>query len=243
MYYMDFSLSTYCLFNEPLKTALDTLSQYATHLELMNEAMHKAEDVKLLQNYPVSYTIHSPFINMNISSPKEEERIHSIQRIEESIDLAAEIEAKYVVVHPGTYNENSSKEKATQLMIESLNTLQTRARDCGITLVLENMGNWTDWGINLLQTPEEIPTGIEFCLDIGHANLCGNLEKFLQKPITHIHLHDNFGKDDTHSAIGLGNIPLKIVLDAIKKNKIAHPVIECQTLNEALSSLKTLKSH
>jgi len=109
MYYMDFSLSTYCLFSEPLITALDTLSQHATHLELMNEAMHQTQDVKLLQNYPVSYTIHSPFMNMNISSPKEEDRIRSIQRIETSINLAAEIEAKYVVVHPGTYSENSSR--------------------------------------------------------------------------------------------------------------------------------------
>jgi len=207
----------------------------------MHDTNHSVADAKLLRDYPLTYTIHSPFIGMNLSSQDEKQRIHTILSIKRSIDLAAKVEAELVVVHPGSYFKEKERNIAIKRMEDSLSIIKNHARECGIPLALENMGNWTDWGINLLQNPEEIPDDLKFCLDIGHSNLCGNLSEFLNKPISHIHIHDNNGKTDEHATIGAGTIDIMSVMDAIRVNKIKHPVIECATLNQALSSLELLQ--
>jgi len=237
---MEFSLSTYCQFQEEISGTLETLAKYTGYVELMHEAKHSVADAKLLRDYPLTYTIHTPFIGMNISSQDEKQRKHAIISIKKSINLAAEVDAELVVVHPGSYNEEKERNTAIKLMNNSLMIIKNHARDCGIPLVLENMGNWTDWGINLLQNPTEIPEDLGFCLDIGHSNLCGNISEFLKKPISHIHIHDNNGKTDEHASIGTGTIDINSVMEAIRINKIKHPVIECATINQALSSMELL---
>jgi len=238
---MEFSLSTYCLFQEEVSESLETLAKHTAYVELMYEARHSVADTQLLREYPLSYSIHSPFMGLNLSSFDEKQRNQTIKSINKSINLAADVEAEVVVIHPGSYFDKNDRTKALERMEKSLSEIKSHASDCGVSLALENMGNWTDWGINLLQNPDEVPNDLGFCLDIGHSNLCGNLDEFLKKPLSHIHIHDNNGKIDEHAAVGTGTININCVMEAVRKNKIKHPVIECATLNQALSSLELLR--
>ena len=57
---------------------------------------------------------------------------------------------------------------------------------------------------------------IGFTLDVGHANLTGNLWGYLRnlgKQISHVHLHDNDGKEDRHWKLGKGDLDLDRLLE------------------------------
>jgi sugar phosphate isomerase/epimerase len=65
---------------------------------------------------------------------------------------------------------------------------------------------------------EEIGEDISLVLDVGHANLNGQTERFLtvfRDKIVHMHVHDNDGKGDQHLGIGFGNIDWKNFVNAL----------------------------
>ena len=65
--------------------------------------------------------------------------------------------------------------------------------------------------------------------DVGHLNIHkgrGFTDKDLKKQtkeiapfVKHIHLTDNFGHSDSHLAPGMGNVPIKAILEELEKNK------------------------
>jgi len=93
-----------------------------------------------------------------------------------------------------------------------------------------------------LRKPDELDllgeTG--FALDVGHANLNHCLPAFLETTFDHMHIHDNNGKKDSHSAIGDGNIDFGEVMTAVRNNH-ATPVLEVATYEGVLRSLEVLE--
>ena len=117
---------------------------------------------------------------------------------------AAEIGAA-VVLHPGYFAWEQEREQATGQFVKSLDELSCAARDLSVAFSFENMG---DMNFFNLRTPEDLALieGHRFTLDVGHANLNHCLPRFLDTTFCHMHLHDNNGKRDTHSAVGEGDI-------------------------------------
>jgi sugar phosphate isomerase/epimerase len=144
-----------------------------------------------------------------------------------------------VVIHPGYFAWEEERERALRQYKQSLKELKHLAGDLGVTFYIENMGNWNYF---FLRTPDElgIIDDIGLALDVGHANLNHCLFGFLDAKISHVHLHDNDGTDDTHSKIGAGNIDFKPVMEAIRRDH-AVPVVEVATLEGTLESLKVLE--
>ncbi|WP_407423561.1 sugar phosphate isomerase/epimerase family protein, partial [Methanobrevibacter sp.] len=57
-------------------------------------------------------------------------------------------------------------------------------------------------------------------LDIGHANHVGySADEMYFDSIKHIHMHDNFGDDDSHLALGEGSIDLKRIINTFESKK------------------------
>ena len=57
---------------------------------------------------------------------------------------------------------------------------------------------------------------------MGHTNILGRnprdfIEKFHER-IRHVHLHDNFGKDDLHLPMGAGIIDWEKIIRALKQH-------------------------
>ena len=88
-----------------------------------------------------------------------------------------------------------------------------------------------------------LPVGI--VMDLGHANLEGQIEPFfnmLADKIIHIHASDNDGVEDQHLGIGQGKIDWNWFAQTIKKLGYDKTVILESTTNitESLQKLKQL---
>ena len=237
---MHYSISTHCLHTIPLDAALEALAPHTEHVEIMDDGPHYLTDASLLLSYSYKYSIHAPARGVNLASVLEPMRRAAVEVIRDTFSIAAEVNAP-VVIHPGYCAWEYDQEFAGKNLRTSLAQIRSDAAEYGVTYFIENMGNW---GYFYLKDTSDIELldGALICLDVGHANECGTLAEFLNVPFSHVHLHDNNGKHDSHSAIGEGNIDFDLVMQKVRENNIPHPVIEVGTFEGALSSLAALKN-
>ncbi|MDA3792550.1 MAG: sugar phosphate isomerase/epimerase [Elusimicrobia bacterium] len=140
-------------------------------------------------------------------------------------DLFKELEIKYVTLHPSLQMPLVDIEKKFKYNREMVKKADKIIRDRGMTLILESFFYPFD-------TPgafERLLDGLDRVMvhiDIGHCNLAGrNLsggkdttEDFFKKfgsRIVHLHFSDNYGKYDSHKAIGDGNIDWERIIEIL----------------------------
>jgi len=232
-------ISTYCLIDEPLIDALDRLSAHTRLIEIMDEGLHSINCPELFGSYSAAFSIHAPFHGLNIASVFEPIRTASVGVITGCFAVAAEIGAP-VVLHPGYFAWENERELAGRQFKKSLRELSAASRELSVTFSFENMGSMNFFN---LRTPDDLAIieDTSFTLDVGHANLNRCLPGFLATPFSHMHLHDNNGKQDSHSAVGEGNIDFRPVMSAMKQ-KNATAVIEVRTFDGAVESLRILEA-
>ncbi len=235
--HMQLGVSSYCLIGRPLEESLDILSGVTDLIEVMDEGPHFITDPAVFESYSQDFVIHAPYHGMNIASIFDAIRKASVEVMTDCFAVAAEIGAP-VVIHPGYYAWNQEKGEADRQFQQSLLELRDTAADLSLTFWFENMG---DMNFFNLRTPDDIgligTTG--FTLDTGHANLNHCLPEFLQTSFSHMHIHDNDGRKDTHSAVGEGNIDFFPVIAALRKTK-ATAVLEVKDFDGVIRSMKAL---
>jgi sugar phosphate isomerase/epimerase len=233
-----FGISTFCLHSLPLSLALERIAEETQIIEVMDDGPHHIERPDPLESYDVSFTLHSPSRGVNIASLLEPIRRASVEVLDQCFAVAAEVNAP-VVVHPGYFAWAEERTGALRQFLRSIDDLSAAARERSVTYYVENMGNWDYF---FLRTPDELPLIGEcgFALDVGHANLNHCLDGFLEWPISHVHLHDNTGKEDTHLAVGKGEIDFVPVMEAVRRNK-ATPIVEVATLEGVMESIRVLE--
>ena len=233
-----FGISTFCLHQEPLTTALDRISSISDYIEVMDEGLHYLENQRTAPElfhsffHPCAHAgepISQVFLNRYDRA--------SVEVIEQCFLIAAEVNAG-VVVHPGYFAWAEERTKAERQLVTSMTELTCIANEYSVPYFIENMGNWDYF---FLKTPDELSLigDTPFALDVGHAHLNFCLPEFLRLPAGHYHLHDNNGKEDSHVAVGEGTIDFEPVMKAIQKNKVI-PVIEVATFEGVLKSIQTL---
>ena len=88
--------------DKTLKETLDYIEGLGIeYVELVHQFPTENIETDLLESYNLKYTIHAPFMDVNIAALQDKSRLNSIKQIKDSIDLANEIDAEAVVVHPG----------------------------------------------------------------------------------------------------------------------------------------------
>jgi sugar phosphate isomerase/epimerase len=173
-----------------------------------------------------------------IASLFEAIRVASVKVMTDCFSVAAEISAG-VVIHPGYFAWEQDREPANRQFQKSLHELMDAAEDNSVTFFFENMGDMNYFN---LRTPEDLDLieGAGFALDVGHANLNNCLPGFLDTKISHMHIHDNDGRKDSHNAVGEGCIDFNPVLAALQRNH-ATSVIEVRTFNGVLKSIQAVE--
>ncbi|MHA2037131.1 MAG: sugar phosphate isomerase/epimerase family protein [Promethearchaeota archaeon] len=170
------------------------------------------DKLKTIRNQISILSGHLPDINH-----KKEE----IERCKKFIGFMADLGIKTIVIH--LYSPDIQTEENFDLKINTLKYLTETAKNKDITLALENT---EEYGATLQRVFERIPD-IDFCLDIGHANLFSKENRSIklinnfEKRLKHIHISDNVGGDsesaDLHLPIGEGNIKFKPIFEKLKE--------------------------
>jgi len=231
-------ISTYCLLDRPLPEALDRLSALTSLIEVVDEGPHFVDDASLLGSYSADFVFHAPYHGMNIASLFESIRTASVKVMTDCFSVASETGAG-VVMHPGYFAWEQERNQADRQFKKSLHELCDAARELSLTFWFENMG---DMNFFNLRTPADLDRieGCGFALDTGHANINHCLPAFLQTGFSHMHIHDNDGKRDSHSPVGEGNIDFAPVMAALRRNH-ARAVIEVKSFDGVLRSIRSLE--
>ncbi len=221
---MKLGASTLAGLHENLEDILDFIEDLGLeYAELVHQFPYEKIEAELLESYNLKYSIHSPFMDVNIASLQERSRLNSITQIKSSIDLANEIDAETVVVHPGLmpFLARPFEDKVYETANESIKELGDYGKDLGITVAIENMPTFEGMIYQSLERLDKLLRENEMfmTLDIGHANHVGYpAEAMYFDSIKHIHAHDNFGDDDSHLALGDGSIDLKHIINTFESN-------------------------
>jgi sugar phosphate isomerase/epimerase len=123
----------------------------------------------------------------------------------EDLELATDLGAALLNIH-------LCDEAGLADFLQTITPLVGRVAEAGLQLSIENTPQNAPQEFNdlflRLRALDSVPTHhVGLCLDLGHANLCAatqnNYLKFLDQldpklPITHLHLHENWGDADTH---------------------------------------------
>lgn len=195
------------------------------YVELVHQFPSENIAIDLLESYSLKYTIHAPFMDVNIASLQETSRADSIKQIKNSINFANDIDAKAVVVHPGLTSFLPNKyfpDKVIQAANDSIKELGEYGNDLGVLTTIENMPNFPSMIYENIYELNELLVSLDMpmTLDIGHAEHAGYpAEEMYFDCIKHVHAHDNFGDDDSHLALGEGSIDLNTIINTLEKNK------------------------
>ena len=247
----------YCL-GEPFKKMTKRLCKLeTTHIEMVDEGFHALDSQRvstlrsLGDSYSLKYSVHAPFADINIASPSKPILKAMLKRLERSITYARALEAYMWVFHPGLKTGVSMFYPGRD-WIQNLKTTRLLfkfARDHGVEVAVENVPEPYPF---LMKSVEdfrrfysEVDEEIGLVLDIGHANINGQIEGFLTnfaERIVHVHVHDNSGESDQHLGIGYGTIDWKKVAKLLKGISYDKVVIveAVEHVEESMHRLKQL---
>jgi sugar phosphate isomerase/epimerase len=152
----------------------------------------------------VRHTVHAPW---------QANPLHAggVELLLRSVDFARDIGADLVNLH--LYMDDGAAG-----YVRTLTPVIRRAAELGLRVSIENTPHTTPADFNatftLLAGLDGVAPGtVGMCLDIGHANLCGetrnNYLRYMDElapevPIIHLHVHENRGDADSHLTLFTG---------------------------------------
>ena len=170
------------------------------------------EKLKTVNDIIPLYSGHLPQMDYNKAE---------IEICKKYIESSSDQGINLFIIH--LFSLNRPTKDNLEFKIRALLDLADFARSKDSILALEN----TEEDLKTLKKVFDRIPKINFCLDIGHANLgpIGNnsidLIKQFGKLLKHIHVHDNVGGDsekhDIHLPIGEGNINFKPIFEKLKE--------------------------
>jgi len=166
-----------------------------------------------IRNSDLSVYLHAATRDLNLTSINPNIRKTSLDEVRRSIDLANDLGATTVVVHPG--RKSSSKDEPLAYwdrQIEVLESLVQYAKQGKAKLAIENMEaracELVVYPKDVLKLMEAFPQEeLGLCLDIAHAATTGNIDPFLKPRLLErvIHLHiSNSTEGQTHTPLWVG---------------------------------------
>jgi sugar phosphate isomerase/epimerase len=220
---MDHVLSTHLLVNHRLNTVwLDRVRQAGIpaveifcarqHLDYRDKAQitelgHWFRDSQLKL-----HSLHAPMYSddmwgrsgpnshINICETTKSKRLDALDEIKRALDISELIPFRYLIQHVGV-GEEEYDERKVEAAFTSLEEISLFAKARGVEVLLENTPNQLSSAERLVQFLGQTHLKLNFCLDVGHANMKEGVEaafEILKDRIRSTHLHDNNGHEDSH---------------------------------------------
>ncbi len=191
-----------------------------------------------LREAGLTVTIHAPFMDLAPGSPDPKIRAITLQRLQQVVRLIPLFKPRSVVCHTG-YDERRywpMKDLWLKNSLEIWHPVAEAIKAEGSVLVLENVYDPTPQDMLELLNPLK-HYGVGFCLDTGHQSVFSTapLDEWLTILGTHLrqlHLHDNFGEQDEHLALGNGRIDFPRLFSYLKALASPQPIITLEPHKE-----------
>jgi len=210
---------------------------------------------ELLQSYGLQPSLHACYIDLNLASLSKLVETASIKRVTKCVQLATELGASYVTIHPGKFSRDHPRSlfpKAFKRAVGSIQKLLPVCEEQNVLLALENAPDGSDQGV--LTDPETMKTCLEvldsqvvrILVDIGHAHTHGLdpriFLRFLAPHVCAVHIHNNNGRTDSHQPLGEGTLNYPSVLKELVTTHAHCPIlIEMHQVEDLLSSRDYLR--
>jgi sugar phosphate isomerase/epimerase len=222
--------SELCLIGGKVERNVDRLiANGADSIELMLDGagwdgfhLRMTELASSLASKGVAYSVHVPVWDANLTSESSHVRAAVEESYRGTIEFAAMIGARHVVLHPGYCSDpHFSRETARRRAHKAVERLAEFNSDYGQLLLVENVGSPS---ASVLSEREYVhfldgfPESVGYIVDVGHAFISGwsldTLLPALKDRLHALHLHDNDGSVDSHAPLGDGSIDWNSVLAA-----------------------------
>ena len=195
-----------------------TIEAPAAHPPKIEKKKQKIHE--LLKSYNFGVLAHLPWF-LHLAHPYESMVNASMHEFKQAMLCAHSLGAKKITIHPEFMpNLYAEKELLYAQMSSSLCELADFCRSHSMELLLENFDAQALSPKDMSRLLSDAKIGMT--LDVGHAHMWGGkVEDFLgthgiKGKISHVHLHDNFLKEDAHLPLGVGKINLKKVINELK---------------------------
>ena len=182
------------------------------HLIKTGEVAKCAKLRELAHQLGLSLSFHALSWDLNFTSKLEEVRETSLRMLEDSIDLAAELNANPVVIHPGRITiPGDSAEEYWPFLIEGVKRLTSYAQSKNINVALEVMEHIKkEFYIkpeDANRILEEVPAenlGITF--DAAHVPLDIDVLDYITRMVIVMHVHlSDLTPEKRHIALNTGD--------------------------------------
>jgi sugar phosphate isomerase/epimerase len=253
---MNIGLSMLFCLGEPFPSLLKRLEEVdVNYVELVDESQHKlnSKRVKALKRVANSkgldFTVHAPFVDINIASLNLTLRRVMLKRLEKSIAYAHQLKCRQWVFHSGwkTAVSDFYPNLDWQTNLRSIRTLLTIARKHNVEISVENTPEPFPFLLKTIQDfalfYSELGSDIGLTLDVAHAHINHQALEFIEKfsdKIVHMHVSDNEGKYDSHRGIGHGNIDWNSIAEALKRIRFKG-LIMLESIENIEESLQTMR--
>lgn len=227
---MRIGYSELCLIGGDVEENVDRLAGAgADHVELMLDGAgwdrfdrRMGDLAERLNAKGLSYSVHVPVWEANLTSECAHIRDAVAESYRRTIELAAMLRSRYVVVHPGWRSSGHfDRGVARGRSREALLSLAEFNSRYGMLLLVENVGGPEASLFDEAQFAgflEGFPSEVGYIVDVGHAHMngwsVGRLLPALGARLHALHLHDNDGTRDAHAAPGSGGVDWREVCAA-----------------------------
>jgi sugar phosphate isomerase/epimerase len=256
--------STFCLLNQPVRQAVESLLDLGfAAIELFGDApqAHYTQlntgDRRYLRaaGARCELSLHAPVYEVNLASANPCSQEEAVRQYREAVYLAAEIGATRLVVHEGhTSYWKLDRQVALQTARRGLGEVLALSRQVGVTIALENTNfgkfamyeAWQEWADLAASLALPTDAGFRLALDLGHARLAGwdfqGLIRGLAPRIAQVHVHDTSGAADDHLAPGDGVVDWAGIRQALADSGCAASLILEHGPVESAEELRATKA-
>jgi len=253
---MNIGLSMLFCLGEPFQSMLKRLEEVDVDcVEIVDESDHalngkRVQALKRLATRTgLEFSVHAPFVDINIASLNPELRRVMLKRLEKSMLYARQLKSRMWVFHSGWKTGVSEfyPNADWQLNLRSIRTLLATAKKLKVEISVENTPEPFPFLLKNMQEfalfYSELGSDLGMTLDIAHANTVHQTIEFIDKfsdRIVHMHASDNNGKYDAHRGIGRGNSDWQALAKTLKRVNYKG-FIMLESTEQIEESLQTLR--
>ena len=183
----------------------------------------KKEYLAALKDFDGDVTLHGFFSNLNVASKDPLIREVSEKRYYQSLELASEFGAKTVIFHTCFNNllkHREYRQMYFQRNIEFFHEFIPYFEKEGIIVTLENVHE-SDWELIRSIVATINSPNLKVTIDIGHCNLHSDylVSEWIRNygiMLHHMHFHNNYRDEDSHSSLLNGSLDIEPVIKTLK---------------------------